>query len=503
MCEQHLSDEEREHRPTGAAALVDEIVVALTNARIYAPEHPRMKSALASLHTDLQAMVRSEGGKPVRIGAADGFLFHDQRPLLGATLSAKRLLEPLGALESGGLSFAAGTGVEDLQAFVRFLGREVGRAKHFREANAALDQAGCRTVRFLPPFCTNSGSWTDEVEARLATDQGPTEAAGSGGAGAGSGSATPDTTPASEHAGLLLDLDFNVPMRLHQDTVKVMQDAMLHACSGENVDTSAASGMVESILTRLATDPGAMLGQTRYEKYDAFTFGHSIRVCYLALNFARHLTSNPKLLQQIGLAGLMHDVGKAWVPFDILHSTGRLSDEERLEMNMHTIHGGQILLEAGKPDPVAVATAFSHHQNADGSGYPAAIRGLPQSAATMIVKIADVYEALTAVRPYKPRMAPIRAYRIMIDMQGHFEPSLLRRFIEVNGIYPVGSRVRLSSGEIARVEELTDSLREPIVRPLVHEDGLTRHGDSTALLDLREVFGRNKISVVEHVLEAA
>ena len=96
---------------------------------------------------------------------------------------------------------------------------------------------------------------------------------------------------------------------------------------------------------------------------------------------------------------------------------------------------------------LSVAVAFSHHQNVDGEGYPASIRGAKQSTATMIVKLSDVYEALTAVRPYKPRMSPTRAYRIMMSMKGHFEPSLLRRFVSLNGIYPDGSRVRLSSGE--------------------------------------------------------
>lgn len=527
MCDLHLSEEEREYRPTGPVAFVDEIVVALTNGRIYSAEHPRMKSSLQTLQQGLRAMLETAQGDHVRIGAAEGFLFFDQRPLLGVSLSSRRLLDPLSRLESGGVSFAPETTLEDLRTFIHFLGREVNKVEHQGEANLALDQQGCRSIRFLEPFCPTSGAWTDVIEARLA--KGSEEdghqgrgALGSGGAGSigsgsgtgggtgdgigfGSGSGTGSGTGSGDGTGGAggragsvpkINLDFNIPVRLYQEVVLVMQDAMLNACQGRGIDTASSSTIVESILKQLGQNAGSMLGQARYEKYDAFTFGHSIRVCFIALNFARHLTKDERLLHQIGLASLMHDIGKAKIPFDILHSTGRLSDEERLEMNMHTVHGGLILLESGAPDPLAVAVAFSHHQNIGGTGYPTAIRGRAQSPATMIVKIADVYEALTAARPYKAPMSPARAYRIMIDMTGNFEPSLLRKFIQVNGVYPVGSHVHLSSGEVARVDRQTPSLLEPWVTPLLDASGSLLSARSAGPLDLREAVGDSKITVV-------
>jgi HD-GYP domain-containing protein (c-di-GMP phosphodiesterase class II) len=257
----------------------------------------------------------------------------------------------------------------------------------------------------------------------------------------------------------------------------------------------------EAILKQLSTDASSMMQMARYERYDAFTFGHSIRVCFIALNFARHLTDDMHLVERIGLSALMHDVGKAWVPFDVLHSNARLSDEERAEMNMHPIHGGQILLGNANADPLAVAVAFSHHRNANGSGYPQAVHPGAISTATMIVKIADVYEALTAARPYKPRMSPTRAYRIMMDMNDHFEPSLLRRFIEVNGFYPVGSRVRLSSGELARVVEQTDDMVRPYVLTEVAASGEALFSEDVAKLDLRHPNGRDPLSIQEIILD--
>ena len=231
----------------------------------------------------------------------------------------------------------------------------------------------------------------------------------------------------------------------YQRVVDHMQDVMIRACRRDRFDLAESRTLVDGMLKRFEDGGGSLLNMARYERYDAFTFGHSIRVCFIALNFARHLTNDMRLVERIGLAALMHDVGKAWVPFEVLHSNERLTDAERAEMNMHPVHGGQILLGNANADPLAVAVAFSHHRNMDGSGYPTAIHPRTLSTPTMIVKLADVFEALTATRPYKPRMSPTRAYRIMMDMDDHFEPSLLRRFIEVNGFYPVGSRVRLGA----------------------------------------------------------
>ncbi len=482
MCERHLTDEERALEQGGPVAFVDELVVALTNARIYAEAHPRLETALANLHASLGRLLAENPGPRVQLGVSDGFVFFQSRPLLGATMAAGRLIETLASLEAGGLSFEATTSLQDLTAFVRFTARGTRDVESPEVANLALDKAGCTSVRFLPPYTETAGgrgSWVDRVESEIGNEL--------------------DVVQQLDLEGAL---DVRVPAKLYQNVVGVLQDAMVHSCKGEQIDTAPALGYVENVLKQLTHDTTSLMRLARYEKYDEFTFGHSIRVCFIALNFARHLTDDRQLIERIGLAALMHDIGKAWVPFEVLHSKKRLDDEERREMNMHPVHGGHILLEGSNPDPLAVAAAFSHHQNPDGTGYPRTIRGPRPSGATMIVKMADVYEALTAVRPYKPSMPPTRAYRIMMDMQGHFEPTLLRKFIEINGIYPVGSRVELSSGETARVLQLTDTPLEPIVQTELASSGEGLYKEDVEILDLREVFGRNKITVTKHVLDS-
>ncbi|MFH0944592.1 MAG: HD domain-containing phosphohydrolase, partial [Planctomycetota bacterium] len=254
--------------------------------------------------------------------------------------------------------------------------------------------------------------------------------------------------------------------------------------------------LVEGVLRTLDQDARAFLNLARYEEYDAFTFGHSIRVCALAVLFARDLSSDDELVRRIGVASVLHDVGKARLPFELLHSKGVFTADERREMQKHTIFGGELLAEMEECDPMAIAVAFGHHRTEDGRGYPQTAVPLPLSAATRIVKICDVYEALTALRPYKPRVSPATAYRTMLEMEGHFEPRLLRRFIKLNGIYPTGSRVVLSSGEVAMVERQTSRPESPVVEVETTIDGEELERRQRRLVDLSLEKGASPLAVV-------
>jgi HD-GYP domain-containing protein (c-di-GMP phosphodiesterase class II) len=276
---------------------------------------------------------------------------------------------------------------------------------------------------------------------------------------------------------------------------------MVQVGRGGTMSIDDTTHHVESILLRLREDAKSMMSVGRYEQYDAFTFGHSIRVCMLALNFAQQITDDPRTLHRIGLAALLHDVGKAWVPFEILHTKGRLTEDERDEMGRHAEYGAEMLLDATNSDPMSVAIAFGHHRTIDNGGYPQMLHQARLFTATKVVKICDVYEALTSVRPYKPRMSPIRAYRIMISMKGHFDPGLLGRFVQVNGIYPTGSRVRLTSGETARVSAQTSDIERPVVDLEILQDGEVVRGSHLVEVDLSQQVGDGRVGIERLLLD--
>ncbi len=444
----------------GAAGFVDDLVTAMVNSRIYSQGHPRLRDSVEGLEQRL-ATHFAGGGEDYTLRIADGYVIYEERPLLGATMSAQRLIAALEQFHGGGVQFRRGATRADVDALIYLLGQNAGGLGDLAEVNRALTSYGGLAVGILPPY---------DPDAELCL-----------GAGTGTGDGTPGEVAGAREAEQL-----TLPLQLYQGVVDTLQAITIDVCRGDQFSLDTAKGQLEQVLRRLDRDPKAVMNLARYEHYDAFTFGHSIRVAFLAMTFARSLSSDSLLIQRIGLAGLMHDVGKARVPFEILQSRTRLTDAERAEMERHTVHGGEILLELADTDPWAVTTAFGHHRGPDGTGYPPTPRGSRLSTVTKLIKICDVYEALTAERPYKAGMSPVRAYRIMMSMK-HFDTSMLRLFMQTIGLFPIGTRVQLSDGRGGVVEAQTEHLQRPVLTVDTTPDGDLVDAEHRERLDLSAV----------------
>jgi len=168
-------------------------------------------------------------------------------------------------------------------------------------------------------------------------------------------------------------------------------------------------------------------------------------------------------------------------------TVGATVRRNRQLMNRHAEFGAEILLDHHDADPLAVASAFGHHRGRDGSGYPRTQHEHQVSLVTSIVKICDIYEALTAARPYKQPTSPIRAYRVMLAMGDRLDRTLLRRFIECNGVYPVGQLVELLDGRMAVVRTPTSDLLRPVVAIVDNVDNLELECDDDELVDLSDI----------------
>jgi HD-GYP domain-containing protein (c-di-GMP phosphodiesterase class II) len=228
---------------------------------------------------------------------------------------------------------------------------------------------------------------------------------------------------------------------------------------------------VDGILVGLDHDPGYLHSLAHYPEYDYFTFGHVIRVGLLSMDVAMHTTQDPELLRRIGLAALLHDVGKSRISWEVLHKKGPLTPDERREMQRHPVLGAGILLSNRESDPLSVAAAIGHHRTPDGGGYPWTCEDYQQGVVTRLVKICDVFEALTAIRPYKAALPPAKAYRVMLSMRSQFDEALLQHFIRVVGLHPPGTRVRLDDGSVARVLRQTSDFSRPRVEILERDGG--------------------------------
>ncbi len=411
-----------------ATLLVDELVAALVNSRIYQIEHPRVQGSIASVKNTLRELCEATGEDHVTIGCADGLIIYRESPLLGASIGAPRLIGLLQQWGSGGLELGAAVEPHELaELFVAVVARPQP-GHDYTHLNATLQARQCQQVRLLPPYV-----------------DGPMRA---------SAARTKDST-------------VRVGVRFYQSVIDLLQNITVSVCRGGRIDFAPVQTQAEQVLNQLESGDQSLLGLARQDQYDAFTLGHSLRVAILSMHFAKSLTDDRDLLIRIGTAALLHDVGKSLIPFEILHSTRPLDDEQRRLMNRHAELGAECLLGHNDSDPLAIAAAFGHHRAPGGSGYPHTLHPHQISMITSIVKICDVFEALTAARPYKRPMSPIRAYRVMLAMGDKLDQRLLRRFIERNGIYPNGQLVELTTGEVAVVHAQGPNPLRPIVA-IVH-----------------------------------
>jgi putative nucleotidyltransferase with HDIG domain len=246
-------------------------------------------------------------------------------------------------------------------------------------------------------------------------------------------------------------------------------------------DHELAAAVTATAVERTILDfdePSMLLSLAMQDDVDKFTVGHSVRVALLALQVARSIGASREQLVHVGEAALMHDIGKSKVPQEILFKRGRLNKDEWQWMAQHPRLGAQILIEQHESvDPRTIGAAFCHHMGPNGSGYPEPLLPTPPSATSRLIRVCDVFEALTAVRPYKIALTPIEAFAIMFRNDQDFDPHWLRRFVKTLGLFPCGTRVELQDGSQAVVIEQTRDIKMPKVRLLTGANGAALASD--------------------------
>jgi putative nucleotidyltransferase with HDIG domain len=433
-----------------AEDLVRRIASAVRGADLYSPTHPLVQRGIDNLVASTQeALQRSPS---IIVGFIDDEIVVDGVRLPRGTAALIGFARDLRDRDIEKITIARGVTREEIRSLVAVLGD--------RKTRVPLpDQLAARGVRHIT---------LGRVVVEEVTD---------------------------DQAGIA------AAQRVYADAVQTAESLWESAKAGEQPDPGTARKIIDGLARLVTRDRTSLMALTALKKYDNYTFTHMVNVAALAMAQARSLNLDGALLREFGFAALMHDIGKVNTPLEVLNKPDKLTKEEFDIMKRHVVDGAHILRRTPEMPALAPIVAFEHHLKQDLSGYPEGIGSRQLNLCTMIVSIADVFDALRSNRPYRQGLATVRIRSIMGE-QGNpaFNQALLKRFVNLMGLFPIGTLVRLNTEEIAVVtaEHPTDPFR-PQVKIVIDPSGAIIEVPLLANTWDRDDRGEHPYAVVEAV----
>ena len=283
-----------------------------------------------------------------------------------------------------------------------------------------------------------------------------------------------------------------VAKKTYAQSVAVTKDLMTSVRLGRSPNIKKIKRIVQGIVDQILNEETSLIGLTTIRDYDEYTFTHSVNVCIFAVALGKRLGLGKIQLYDLGMAALFHDIGKSRVPSDVLNKVGGLTDDEWRLIAAHPWLGALSLFQFRGQQELpyrAMIVAHEHHMKIDLSGYPRPIRERSLSMFSKIVAVADGFDAATSRRAYQT--TPLTPAQVMMEMRDNprrgMDPVVVKAFINLTGIYPVGTLVILDTFELGIVHSanpIPEMLSRPIVRIISDEQGNLQHPGT--LFDLAE-----------------
>jgi putative nucleotidyltransferase with HDIG domain len=385
--------------------IVQRMSAALRAASMYAVTHPSVAEHVRALFDAVQRLHRTDAS--ALVGFIGGEIVADDTPLLAVTTYRTELIRYMQALGINRVQFDRGVTLDELNEFVRAVSHPAPAAPR-----AADDpQGGGADVDFLKldhvragriPVDTSSGTWGSKAVTLKRLYSGSVEAA-----------------------------------RMVWESTSV---------EGKP-DAPAAHDAVNQLADALDSSRSTMIGLTGMRAHDEYTFTHMVNVSILTMAQARTLGVEGQALRELGLAAMLHDIGKVRTPLEVLNKPGALTPDERSIMRRHPADGAAILRATPDLPKLSAVVAFEHHLRADDSGYPTGVRRAPINAGTVLCSIADAYDAMRTTRVYQEATPAARIMDFIANKASRqFDRHLVRRFIHLMGVYPPATLVRLTDG---------------------------------------------------------
>ncbi|MBM4259846.1 MAG: HD-GYP domain-containing protein [Deltaproteobacteria bacterium] len=253
---------------------------------------------------------------------------------------------------------------------------------------------------------------------------------------------------------------------------------------GQPIDTAELASMIDNVTAQVLDDGNALVCLLRNKRRNEYSYLHSLSVAALCISFAQSMSFDAEQVRDLGMGGLLHDIGEVRTPSRILNKPGPLTDDEYGIMQQHVARGIEIVRQTGRLSAASASIIAQHHERLDGTGYPKGLRGDEIGLFGQVAAIADIYDALTSTRCYNVPLPPTGALRKIYEWSDtYLNRYLVEQFIAHIGVYPIGSLVRMRSGEVGVVlRHGEQSLLRPVVRIIF--DRFNRRVNDASEVDL-------------------
>ena len=410
--------------------IIRELVSASQTRSMYGKSHNLTREAVERLYSKLADALSDT--PEITIGIIGNEIAFEKEPFYEISKNIEGFISYLSQIKIEKISFSRGVDQKELSALLDILVMNTQAVEKSGGAGKILGSSGIRHIFF------------GHIGFSKREEDGEDE----------------------EDAGKIAQANF-------QDGIDFLTKTVDDIASNRPIDASAARFFVSKIIGNLLKNKYSLLILTSIKNHDEYTFEHSINVAIFTIAQAEALGLRDETLADIGVAALLHDTGKLALSGDIIRKKGRLDREEIGKIRMHPLDGAKMLIETPGLNPLAAITSFEHHIQYDMKGYPQKLYGDKLNLASMMIAVADVYDALRSKRAYHQDMAPEKTYDEMMRLSGeHFSPQLLDNFFHVIGVYSPGTLVELDNRSIGLVvKESALDIRRPQVEILYNSKG--------------------------------
>jgi putative nucleotidyltransferase with HDIG domain len=389
---------------------IKKLAGALRAGQLYSPSHPLVQKAFETLNETLSQMLVDE--QTIAIGIIGNEIIVGDVPLPKAAETMTEMIRRLKSLGIERIAFERGVTPDQVQTLALTIAHPERRQG--QSAPGAEPADPLSVLNSLPHIRVGRIQTEEKKETAVA--------------------------------------DVAAIRRLYSDATNVAATVWDIAKTEGTPDPKAARALVDSLAQAVSANRTALIALTALKNYDNYTFTHMVNVSILTMSQARALGIEGTMLRELGLAALMHDIGKVRTPTEILNKPEKLTDDEFKIMRMHVVDGAEILRRTPEMPNIAPVIAFEHHLRIDGTGYPFGVKRFGLNIGTQLCSIADVYDAMRSQRAYQEAFPSDRILEVMKRNDGHqFDQHLVRRFTQLLGIYPPGNLVRLDDGAMAVV----------------------------------------------------